>query len=228
MAKKRVTRKQLLKEPDEFITFSGKLIRFGVENKVQISIALGIFFALLLLIAGTRFFSDRAENKAFAMLERSLARYDTILKDKGAQQALGEVEKNFREILEKYSRKNGGKIARLAYANICYQGGDPEQAIDLYNKALRDFDDKPYLKNIALSGLAYCYEAKQDYPAAIKFFVMIASGSGPILKDEALFNLGRLYVETGNKEKSAEAYKKIVSEYSDSIYIELAREKVTG
>ncbi|MFC1857100.1 tol-pal system YbgF family protein [Thermodesulfobacteriota bacterium] len=228
MTKKRVTRKQLLKEPDEFITFSGKLIRFGVENKVQIAVAFGIFFALLFLIAGTRFFSNRAENKAFAMLEKSLVQYVTISKDRGAHEALREVEKNFREIFEKYSRKDGGKVARLAYANICYQGGDPDQAIDLYNKALGDFDDKPSLKNLALSGLAYCYEAKQDYPAAIKFFEMIASGPETILKDEALFNLGRLYVATGNKEKSVEAYKKIISEYSDSIYIELAREKVTG
>ena len=34
MAKKRKkTRKELLKEPDEFMTLSGKLIKFAVEHK---------------------------------------------------------------------------------------------------------------------------------------------------------------------------------------------------
>jgi TolA-binding protein len=48
------------------------------------------------------------------------------------------------------------------------------------------------------------------------------------MKDEALFNLGRLYAAMGENEKSTAAFKKIVSDYTDSIYIELARERVSG
>jgi tetratricopeptide (TPR) repeat protein len=57
---------------------------------------------------------------------------------------------------------------------------------------------------------------------------MIVSQSGGIMKDEALFNLGRLYAAMGENEKSLMAFKKIISDYSDSIYVELARERVSG
>jgi len=39
MAGKKITRKQLLKEPDEFITTTGKVIRFFRENQKQVTLA---------------------------------------------------------------------------------------------------------------------------------------------------------------------------------------------
>jgi hypothetical protein len=45
------------------------------------------------------------------------------------------------------------------------------------------------------------------------------------MKDEAFFNLGRIYELMGENEKSTAAFKKIISDYTDSIYIELAKEK---
>ena len=42
---------------------------------------------------------------------------------------------------------------------------------------------------------------------------------------EALYNLGRLYAELGQIDKSREAYGKILSENADTIYMDLVREK---
>ena len=51
MAKiRKKTRKELLKEPDEFITISGKLIRFAVAHKNQLIYALGVIVAVSLII----------------------------------------------------------------------------------------------------------------------------------------------------------------------------------
>ena len=45
MAKqKRVTRKQLLKEPDEFITTTGRIIAWGRKYTRQVAYAAGAFF----------------------------------------------------------------------------------------------------------------------------------------------------------------------------------------
>ena len=63
MAKKRKkTRKELLREPDEFMTISGKLIGFAIDHKKQLTYALGIIVVLALIISGYRFFLIRAEN----------------------------------------------------------------------------------------------------------------------------------------------------------------------
>jgi len=58
MAKKRVTRKQLLKEPDEFITFTGKLIRFGRAHHKELTYAVCAVFIIVIAFAAVRYFSS--------------------------------------------------------------------------------------------------------------------------------------------------------------------------
>ena len=228
MAKKRITRKQLLKGPDEFISFSSKLLQFAIKYKVQISFALGAIALLVIVVSGIRYFSNRAENRAFALLEQAIAGYDSIVKNDGPEKACRDIGQDFDFIIKKYSRRDAAKLARLIYANICYNAGDYEKATALYDKSLKDFKNYPLIKTLILNGIAYNHEEKNDYKAAANYFEMIVSQSGAIMKDEALFNLGRLYAATGENEKSTAAFKKIISDYTDSIYIELARERVSG
>ncbi len=224
MAKKRIKRKQLLNEPDRFITFSSRLLQFAVKYKIQISCAAGVVLAFIIVISGMRYFSNKAEDRAFAMLEECISKYETIMKENAPDKAYVGVEKDFHLILEKYSRTDGGKLARVIYANICYNAGDSDRAIALYNKALYDFDDNQSFKALILSSLGYSYEEKKDYRKAADYFEMIASGPDSIMKDEAFFNLGRLYAAMGENDKSRDAFKKIISDYTDSIYIELVKE----
>ncbi len=133
---------------------------------------------------------------------------------------------DFNQIIENNWGKDSAKLARVMYANICYNAGDFDTATELYNKALSEFENNPFVKNLILSGLAYSQEGKKDYNAAAQYLEMIMSGPDDANKDEALFNLGRLYAVMGNKDKSAEAFNKIISDYKDSIYIDLAKEKI--
>jgi tetratricopeptide (TPR) repeat protein len=227
MAKrKKKTRKQLLKEPDEFITFTSKLLRFVFDYKYQLASTLVGLIALILVATGIRYFSNKAELEAFRLLSQGQIKYQAILKEKGPENALIDVAKDFELIFEKYSSKEGAKLARVVYANMCYNAGDLGKAIALYDKSLKDFKSKPLFQNLILSSLGYIYEDKNDYKSAAKYFEMIASGADPVLRGEALFNLGRLYAAAGDHDKSDAAYKKILSDHSDSIYIELVKERI--
>ena len=226
--KKRVTRKQLLKEPDEFITFTGRALRFAKKYQVAISYALGVIFLLVIGVSGAKYFSNKAENKAFAMLGQCVAEYERMLEDVGPEKACLGVETDFQKIMEKYSGKDGGKIASVIFADIYYNAGDYDKAIKLYNKALDEFDDDRFIKNRILTGMGYAFEGKKDYETAAKYFEEIASKPDLIIKDEALFNLGRLYDAIGNHDKSINAFKKIISDHPNSMYIEVARERIAG
>ena len=229
MAKKRKkTRKELLKEPDEFMTLSGKLIKFAVEHKKQLTYGLGIILALVVIISGVRFFSIRAENKAAAMLDQSLTEYNRLKAEKTPAAVYGAVSSGFQNILQKYGDKHSGKIARLLYANICYDAGKYQQAIDLYNISLKDFEKQPGIHSQILSSLGYAYEEHQEYSKAIRYFEKISTAPGQILRDEALFHLGRLYNKLGQPQKSKEAYQKIISDHPDYIYIDIVREEISG
>ena len=213
MAKKvKKTRKELLKEPDEFITLTGKLIRFATDHKTKLTYGLGIILALAIIISGMRFFSIRAENKASALLEQSMAEYSNLQANKKPEEVYTGVSGSFQTILKKYGTKSNGKLARLIYANICYDAGNYQQAIDLYNTSLNDFANHPMILHQVLSSLGYAYEQKQDYATAVSYFEKISAAPEQILRDEALFHLGRLYNKLGQPEKSKETYNKLVSD----------------
>ena len=229
MAKKRKkTRKELLKEPDEFMTLSGKLIGFAVTYKTQLTYGLGIILALAIVFAGIRFFSIRAENKAAALLEGSLVEYNSLRTDKTPAAVYDAVSGGFQDILQKYSGKNSGKIARLIYANICYDAGKYEQAINQYNTSLKDFEAHPMIHSQILSSLGYAYEQQKQYSAAVGYFEKISASPEQIQRGEALFHLGRLYNKLGQPGKSKEAYQKILSDHPDFIYIDIVKEQIPG
>ena len=229
MAKKRkikISRKQLLNEPDEFITFSSKLLKFIIDHKSQITITVSVIFLFLLTFSGWRYFLNKAEDKASISLDRNITRYESIKVKEGADKAYLEVEKDFQLLLKKYSGNHAGKLARVIFANICYHAEKPDEAIALYKKSLRDFNNKPFIKNLILNSLGYAYEKKKDYTGAVQYFEMTAQGQQPDLKNEAWYNLGRLYSLEGDQEKSLQAYSKIVSDFTNSIYFDLVKEKL--
>jgi tetratricopeptide (TPR) repeat protein len=223
--KKKISRKKLLKEPDEFLTFSARLFQYTLEHKYQLLAALGGIVAVVLIVTGIQFYSLQRSKEAFALLEKSRARYEKLLGEKDAQTAYEEVKSDFEHILDKYGNKVGGKLARVMFADICYRAENLDQAIFLYEKALADFQD-PFIRNSIFSGLAYAHEKKQAYEKAAEYFEKIAASADPVLKGEALFNIGRLYAALGDHEKSQTAYQQLVAEQPDSIYIDLVKELV--
>ena len=212
MAAKKISRarKRDLENPDEFITLWTRLFNFTAEHKVQVSCAL-TFLALLIIVAGVTVYSlKKSENKAFFLLQQGVVKYQTLLKASNPNKAYLDVGKDFELIMEKYSGRKGGKLARFTYAEMCYAAGDYDKAIANFNKLLVDFNDEPFLKNLILSDLGYSYKAKNDYKTSAKYFEMIVTTPDKSIKDEALFNLGELYDAIGDKDKSIDAFKKIL------------------
>jgi len=229
LAKKyKKTRKELLKEPDEFITLSGKLIGFAVAHKNQLIYGLGIIVSLALIFSGFRFFSIRSENKAAALLNQSLAKYESVKDDTKLLVAYERVSNDFQSILDKYGSKKSGKIARLTYANICYDAGKYEQAIELYKTALQDFESRPLIHNQILSNLGYAWEQLKDYATAVSYFEKLSSAPEAAISADALFHLGWLYEKLEQPEKSKASYNKILSDHQDFIYIDLVKERMSG
>lgn len=228
MAKNRVTRKKLLKEPDEFITTTGRIIQWGQKHQQTLTYAAGAFFVLLAVIAGWRYFANQSENTASQLLSQAVVKYESSLPNMGAETAYQAVKADFESLLSRYKRKEAAKMGRVVFAKICYEAGMLDQAVNLYGKALADVEDDNTLKNLILSSLGYAYEKKKDYSQAISYFEQITANNDPLMKDVALFNQGRLYEALGDSVKSQAAFKRLVSDYTESIYFEIAKEKVSG
>lgn len=229
MAKqKRVTRKQLLKEPDEFITTTGRIIRWARQYTRQVAYIAGACLLLLVVIAGYQYFSNRAENKAFLMLDQAVGKYEDQKAGMDALVAYENSREDFEYIIKKYDHTKGGKLATVVFAGMSCDAGEAEKAIQLYEAALDSFKGDTTYQNILWSGLGYAYEKKKDVRMAVSFFEKIAGGDDPVAKDVALFNMGRLYHELGDTVRSRQAYERLVAEHMDSMYYQLAVEKLAG
>ena len=160
------------------------------------------------------------------MLKQAQLRYEGVLKDKGAEKACLEMAEEYEGIFKKYSSREGGKIARVVYANICYEGKKYDRAIELYKESLKAFKHNTFFKNQVLSSIGHSYEKKKDYVNALKHFEMIVTGSDTVMLDKALYNIGLIYDANGEKDKSKDAFKQIIKEKDSSMHIEIVKENV--
>ncbi|WDN87361.1 hypothetical protein BuS5_00329 [Desulfosarcina sp. BuS5] len=227
MAKKRISRarKKKLKEPDEFIAFSAKILNFVAENKNQVLLISVAFLIIISMFVGIRVYFIKSEKRAFTLMAKSMAEYRAALKENKNNSKLQQVDDNLNGILDKYSVMHAKKFAKVHLANIYFQNRDFDKAIELYADAIKDFSDDPLINNLMLNSLACSCEEKNNYKSAVSYFEMIVSGNDVFMKDEALFNLGRLYAAMGEPDKSRNAFASIRDNYPDSLYIGLVKAK---
>jgi predicted negative regulator of RcsB-dependent stress response len=226
--KKKISRKELLNQQDEFLTYSAKLLQYAAQHKKRLAVALGVLFAVGIAVSGYQYFSAQNEKKAFALVAQHHQRYETLASQQAGAEAYRAVEKDFKAIIDDYSGTQAARIAAVMLANISYQGGDYDTAIALYRQNLKAFEHDPAIQSLMLSNLGYCREAKKEYQAAAQYFDQIVQGNRFLMKDDALFSLARVYDAMGAKEKRLAALNRLVSDHKDSIYHDVARELVAG
>jgi tetratricopeptide (TPR) repeat protein len=227
MAKKqKLTRKEFLKKPDEFVTVTTRMLQWAAAHRKQLVYGVSAVVIAALLFAAHQFVSNRAQKRAFQLLAQNLAKYEELRGQQDSAKAYEAVSGGFQQLIDKYGGNNGGKLARVIYANICFQAGHYKQAIDLYDRALTNFEGEPLIRNLILDGLGYAHEQLNEYAAAAKVFDRLVHDPNVLMPAEAWFNLGCLYAKLGESEKSRQAFQKILSDYRDSIYYDMVKERL--
>ena len=225
---KKVTRKELLKEPDQFISFSGRLIAFGRRHRNRLLYATVAVLALMVAFTAVRYFTARAENKAFALLDAYTAQYRQHLSADGPQAAWQAVHDGFESLIDDYGGRTGGQLARIRYGGICYAAGRFEEAVVHYRQALADFEQEPFYRALVLSGLGYAHRQKHDWAEAAECFGRVVETPGAPLRDKALFVLAGVHAAQGDTDAAQAAYRRLLEEFPASNYAPVARERMTS
>lgn len=221
MARTRVSRKSL-KEPDEFISFSSRLLQQAVVHKTKLLLGAGVLFAVLVVFSATGYFLNRSENQGSLLLSRLVERYDKAQNDDGPEKAYEMLQGEFESFIADYSGRRCGKFARLAFANYSYRAGKYDEAAAQYLQVMKAFEGVPMVKNMAALSLGYAYEEKKEYEKAVQLFEMMAADPNSLMADEALFALGRLYGVLGKKDMRAQVLSQLADKHPNSMYKELA------
>ena len=223
--KKRVTRKKLLKEPDDFLTLSGKAIRFVADNqRLVFGVVIGVM-AVALAIAGFRYFSHVSERKAYALFEQGRLHYLAGISGDKTAPAQEKAAEQFETVIIKYPSTDAAPFSLLVYADMNYHSGNYQKAIELYQKALGAFSAESFIQKLIWNGLAYAYEAQKNYKAAAEYFERITETQDESMKADACYNLGRMMEALNHQKDALEAYDKVVKAYPDSVGFQIAKEK---
>jgi len=156
MAKKiKISRKELLKEPDQFLSSSEKAMLFFTENRATM-----ITSILIVLIAGLSYFGY--ENYKISQIMKNEGLYFKMLEM--AQTEIKDANKlvKIRDQIELGVHRNR---ASLLLADIFYKNKDYDEAQSIYKEILKT--SQGLNKNMATIGLAYTNEAKGDFKNAI-------------------------------------------------------------
>lgn len=226
MAKKRVTRKQLLKEPDEFITTTGKLISWAREHMTQLLVGSGMFLGLLILVASYGYYKQKQSDAATQLYNQAMLKYKNAGGEKDPAAALAAAQADLEQLTRDYGGQPAGKLGRIMYGNLTLAAQARDEAVAIYISALKDFGSDISLANFIYNGLGAAYSQKGDFTAAIEHYEKIVSSTSPVLKDSALFHLGRLYEAMEQSDKSQEAYRQLSTDFPDSMFAEIAKDKI--
>ncbi len=228
MLKKKITRKELLKEPDEFLTFSARMLQWILQNKDRIFWGAAALIFVAAAGSGWMYYRNIREKKAIEAFGKIMATYRQVDEGTVSGEKMGQTKEMLAAFFKEYPGTGSGKMGRVLYANLCFQGGDQDSAITAYQDALDDYKDNPLLRNVILSSIGHAYLKKQQPDQAAKYFEQVASGDVPLLKDEALFILANLSGKAGNTEARSEKFKQILADFPDSFYSTLVKEEIGG
>lgn len=223
MAKKRVTRKELLKGEDEFVSLSSRVAQYVSAHLKQIQYLAFSILIIILIALGISFYLRHLNKKALAAYNRA---YRSLVSDSSPEATEDTVKRSveeFDKLIRKYGRTKMATLAIPQLAYLEYDQGNYDEAISLYQMYLKREKSDSIYASMAYFGLAAVYEAKGDYQSAISHLKKIVDEGHDFLREEALFSLGRVYAVSGQREMSRETFKDFIDQFTGSPLLPLAK-----
>ncbi len=222
--------KKKLKEPDEFITFSERSYLFVTHHAKSIAVGGGIVLALLLFV----FFYQKWEKKntedADQMFHSVLETYQMVSAPyrEGSPQEFKNVSERFNEVITKFPRTPGGKLAVLYKGNIHLRLGEFDEAAKAYESYLEKAGKEKFYRAFGLEGLGYAYEGKREYEKAIRAYQEVTDlGEGFQLASGSL-GLGRCYEKMGKTTEALKHYKNFIKASPKSQMTNVVLKKISN
>jgi len=225
LAKRKIKRKEI-KKPDEFITFSAKVINWCSENiKIMTGVAAGV--ALLLLIVGAVFvFQASREAKATDLYQKALALYPTGSPGGNDPTEYAQATAALEEVQRRYGSTTVGTTALVDLGNIYFEQGAYDKAILCYNDFLQRTKRTHPLHDQVLVSLGETYEAKESYEEALEIYQLLGKEGAPVYQAQAQLYLGRVYEAMGDKTKAMVHYDNYLNESPAPLFGEWIRIKL--
>ena len=202
----------------------------GRHIKLIASIVIAVV-AVIVIAAIVTVVVNNAQSKRYEKLDAVTASYAEFSAMDGDAEGYAEAKNNViagAEELAKNPKNYPGAKANLILADMAFDDGDYNKAIELYS-LVASSQTKTFLREVALMSLAASYEENGDKAAALKvyngFFDEYDTES--FYSSRALFNAARLTEET-DKALAISIYEQLIAYFEsyNSEYAKLAKSRV--
>lgn len=215
-------------ETAEKVSVSTGISNFLVKNRTFfIAVIIALLVAFVAFVAIT-IIIDGKNKASIEKTEKTVAEW-LVLKNGSDSAALlaGEdkILGDFAAIIKTYGKSYASARAHLASAEIYYSRKDWKNAQEQYAKAA-ELAPKVYNTGINFYNAAVCADELGNADDAVKFFKAASETKNFVFATRAMFNIGRVEEQRGNKTEAIAAYKKLSADHPDDEWTKLAKSRI--
>lgn len=226
MAKKKITRKELLKKPDEFITFSARAVNFlGLHLRELKYFGYAIAVIAICYLAVQTYFrhvnkqGQNAYNTAYHSVTENM-------KPDADPEALKKSEELFRGVMDEYGLSKAARLALPQVGYLKFTEKKYDEAIVLYRAFLDKVSGNTEYESLTRLALAACYEASGDPEEAIEALNPILEPPDGPFNEIAMLYVERLYRLVNQHEKAEKVLKDFIDKHETSPFLPMAKARL--
>jgi len=202
----KMTRKELLNAPDEFVTTTSTLVKLIKENPLRIASIAAIIVILITSSIGFYYWKTNREHSAMLAYNNAYNNSQLTL-----------------QVMQNYADTKAGKLSKLRLAVLAYNENDYTMALDHAEDFINGWghEDIFYWDGILVMAASYMEQSSTD--KALPLLTDCAENAPQHIKDQALFYKAQALMAVGKKEEARKALISISEKNQDIAKISLAQ-----
>ena len=215
MARKRITRKELLRQPDQFITRSARIIEWAEANASSILYGIGAVILAGALVGGWFVWQANRYHQAEALLYEAINAGDNSDTLQNTSQPNPMVEA-LQTLVRDYDRTPAAAQAYWHLGRLYFVRADYVAAVEAYEQArqrLSNNNQSALMRALISLNMAYAEEAQGACARALENFqAVLQAPTATWLRGEAYLGMGRCHEQSNAPEMAAEVYNRALAD----------------
>lgn len=224
MATKVVQRQNQEEKKPVPVIISDFLLRYRRIILASIAVVSAVVLAIVVFFVVV----EKRNVAATAKIETLLEKWETVKTGKEGQEladAEDDILAELNSIAEKNKRLSAGARANLVAAEIYFKKTDWRNARDRYLAAAAS-KESIYIAPLAYYNAAVCSEELADPDQAIELYNKALDHDSFTMKPRAIFNIGRIEEQRGNRDLAIASYEKMAELYPEDSWTMLAKSRI--
>jgi outer membrane protein assembly factor BamD (BamD/ComL family) len=217
MAKQKIKRKDLIKSPDEFLTFTERAINYIRDRSKYFEYAgMVVAAAAVVYLGATTYLNyvnkqgQGAYNLAYGDLEEE-------------KTDLGKTEALFKKVMDEYSLSRVSRLVSPQLGYLKYREKKYDEAVNSYEAFMKELPKRSPYRYLSQLAIAAIHEEKGEPDKAIGILNDLKSHPENVFMQETLLSLARAYRLSKQNDKAKEVYKEFIDRFTTSPFLSVAK-----